>query len=170
MSVQPAPATSWPPWAEATASRTRLLVVPTAITRCPDALACLTASTVAAGQLIILSMHHMVKNVVSFNWPECSEADVQSDFNNIDTFLTQQIEQFRGKVQACSRGCSRSVKFSIDSLVSLAILKFFVDIRRQGASSQPGPVLIQRHLKIQTGQSGYHRRRSTGLQLQEHRE
>ena len=82
------------------------------------------------GEIVVLAVHFMVKDVILLDGTEGAKSYVKSDKSRLYAFSTYLVQHLRSKVQTC-RGSSRRAQFAgINCLVAFAVLELFSDIRR----------------------------------------
>ena len=78
-----------------------------------------------------LGVHFMLQHIVHFNRTECSQTNVQCYMGHFYAHFFDFPQQLRCKMQSCCRCCRRAFVLRINRLVSVFILQFMGDIRRQ---------------------------------------
>ena len=82
--------------------------------------------------LIILGMHMMLQHVFFLHRTESSQSHMQGHISDLNTLVRDLLQQFPGKMESRRRRCRRAFIFCINGLITVFILQFMSDIRRQG--------------------------------------
>ena len=77
-------------------------------------------------------MHLMVADVLRFDRPKGTKADMERNVAYLHTHFLDIIQQFRSKMQSGGGRCGGSYDFRIDRLITLLVLQLGLDIGRQG--------------------------------------
>ena len=79
-----------------------------------------------------LGVHGVLVGICYLHGLEGTCTHMQGHFGGLNAALTQSVQYFVGKMQACSRCCYRTLDTRIDSLISglVALLRLAVEVWR----------------------------------------
>ena len=81
--------------------------------------------------LIKFRMHMMVENIVFLDRSESPQSHMKRDIGNLYALFLDLFQKLLCKVESCCRRCRRTFILGIHSLITVLILQFMCNIRRQ---------------------------------------
>ena len=82
--------------------------------------------------LIILGMHMMLQHIFFLHRAESPQSHMQGHISDLNALVRDLLQKFPGKMETRCRRCRRALIFCINGLITVLILQFMSDIRRQG--------------------------------------
>ena len=83
------------------------------------------------GDVIFFGVHLVILDVVDLDGAEGPKADMEGDFDDMDTFLLDLVEEFWGEMKAGGGGGSGAEFVGVDGLIVGLVLELLMDVGRE---------------------------------------